>query len=45
MVSWWFLVQVVRWKEKAAAAETMRESARKEKEHVQLLLNIKTEVS
>uniref|UniRef100_A0ACD5ZV32 Uncharacterized protein n=1 Tax=Avena sativa TaxID=4498 RepID=A0ACD5ZV32_AVESA len=35
--------EVVRWKEKAAAAETMRESARKEKEYVQLALNVKTE--
>ncbi|CAM0911275.1 unnamed protein product [Alopecurus aequalis] len=34
---------VDRWKEKAAAAETMRESARKEKEYVQQLLNAKTE--
>jgi hypothetical protein len=38
------LFQVVRWKEKAAAAETMREAARKEKEYVQLQLNVKTEV-
>jgi hypothetical protein len=45
MVSCWLLVQVVRWKEKAAAAEAMRESARKEKEYVQLSLNVKTEVS
>ncbi|KAM3211252.1 hypothetical protein ACQJBY_064816 [Aegilops geniculata] len=43
MVSWWFLVQIVRWKEQAATAETMRESARKEKESVQRLLNAKTE--
>ncbi|XP_051201282.1 uncharacterized protein [Lolium perenne] len=35
--------EVVRWKEKAAAAETMREAARKEKEYVQLQLNVKTE--
>ncbi|KAI4972756.1 hypothetical protein ZWY2020_003681 [Hordeum vulgare] len=34
---------VVRWKEQAATAETMRESTRKEKESVQWLLNAKTE--
>lgn len=35
--------EVVKWKEKAAVAETMREAARKEKEYVQLQLNVKTE--
>ncbi|KAI4964166.1 hypothetical protein ZWY2020_006954 [Hordeum vulgare] len=35
--------EVVRWKEQAATAETMRESTRKEKESVQWLLNAKTE--
>ncbi|KAF0900408.1 hypothetical protein E2562_031595 [Oryza meyeriana var. granulata] len=37
------LVQVAKWREKAAAAEAMRQAVRREKECVQQLLNAKTE--
>ncbi|KAK3121026.1 hypothetical protein QOZ80_8BG0644930 [Eleusine coracana subsp. coracana] len=35
--------EVSRWREQAATAEAMRESARKEKDYAQVLLNVKTE--
>ncbi|GJN39674.1 hypothetical protein PR202_gb28807 [Eleusine coracana subsp. coracana] len=38
-----FSRSVSRWREQAATAEAMRESARKEKDYAQVLLNVKTE--